>query len=236
MRRTTCGELLDEDRGTPGEIEGSLDDLWRINRWLGGVSSSLLLLRCFFSRTGPHPVRILDVGSGDSRLAGHLRSELLRRGLRPEFFVLDRRLTHLQKGRPSARGLLPVVADVFALPFPERSFEVVMCNLFLHHFSGEIAQEFLRRLAAVASEAVLINDLERHLLPYLFIRCTPWLTRSPITRHDAPASVRQAYTRDELAAMAAAAGFTDFEVVRLPVFRLGLTLWRRPAPGKTGKN
>jgi hypothetical protein len=103
MKRThaplTCSELLDEDRGTPREVEDSLDDLWRTNRWLGGVSSSLQLLEDFFARAGVHAVRILDVGAGDSRLAGQLQVELRRRGLPAEFTVLDRRLSHLRKRR-----------------------------------------------------------------------------------------------------------------------------------------
>jgi len=227
MRRITTSELLDEDLGTPEEISASLDDLWRINRRLGGVSSNLRMLDHFFSRTGAHPVRILDVGSGDSRLADRLRTELLQRNIRTEFFVLDRRLTHLAGGHPLAAGLQPVVADVFALPFPERSFDVVMCNLFLHHFSGESARKLLCSLANVASQAVLVNDLERHVLPYLFIRFLGFpFAHSRITRHDGPASVRQAYTRDELAALASGAGFRNFEVERVPPFRLGLTIWK----------
>jgi ubiquinone/menaquinone biosynthesis C-methylase UbiE len=226
MRRITSNELLDEDQGTPEEIGASLDDLWRINRRLGGVSTSLLLLEHFFSRRGTHPVRILDVGSGDARLAGHLQADLLRRSIRAEFFALDRRLTHLESGSPSAAGLRPVVADVFALPFSERSFNVVMCNLFLHHFSGQKAQHLLRCLAEMASEAVIINDLERHALPYYFIKFASPFARSRITKNDAPASVRQAYTRDELAAMAERAGFRNFEATRIPPFRLGLTIWK----------
>jgi ubiquinone/menaquinone biosynthesis C-methylase UbiE len=226
MRRVTSHELLDDDLGTPEEITRSLDDLWRINEHLGGVSSSLRLLEHFFSRTGVHPVRILDVGSGDSRLAGYLRTELLKRNIRAEFFVLDRRATHLASGRPSAAGLLPVVADVFALPFPARSFSLVMCNLFLHHFSGDEARYLLRQMAEMASEAVLINDLERHVLPYLFIRVAIPFARSRLTRNDGPASVRQAYTRDELAALAESAGFQNFEATRVPPFRLGLTIWK----------
>lgn len=227
MRRITSHELLDDDLGTPEEINASLDDLWRINRRLGGVSSNLRMLEHFFSRTGAHPVRILDVGSGDSRLAGCLRTELLHRNIRADFFALDRRLTHLAGGSPLAAGLLPVVADVFALPFPERSFDVVMCNLFFHHFSGEEAQKLLCSLAKVASQAVLVNDLERRLLPYLFIRFLGFpFAHSRITRHDAPASVRQAYARDELAALASGAGFKNFEVKRVPPFRLGLTIWK----------
>jgi hypothetical protein len=228
MRRIICSELLDEDRGTRREIRDSLDDLWRINRWLGGVSSSLQMLEDFFARSGVHPVRILDVGAGDSRLAGRLQMELRRRGLQAEFTVLDRRLSHLQNSHKSAGAPQPVVADALVLPFTDGSFNVVMCNLFFHHFSDGPAQQLLRGMAAIASEVVLINDPERHRLPYLFIRYAPWFARSPITRHDAPASVRQAYTRSELAAVAAATGFTDFDVIRLLPFRLGLTLWKNP--------
>ena len=229
MRRVTSVELLDEDRGSPEEIQSSLDDLWRINRWLGGVTSSLRLLDHFFSRTGSHPVRILDVGSGDARLAARLKAELLRRKIPVEFVVLDRRFSHLagaRSSRPAGVGMPPVVADVFALPFAERSFDVVICNLFLHHFSGDHERHLLISLASVAREAVLINDLERHLLPYLFIRVAIPFARSRITRNDGPASVRQSYTREELAALAGGAGCRSFEVERIPPFRLGLTLWK----------
>ncbi len=232
MRRTTSQELLDDDLGTAAEIERSLDDLWRINRWLGGVETNLHLLERFFKRAGARQVRVLDVGSGDARLSACLQAELLRRNIRAQFTALDRRLTHLGNGRAAAAGLLPVTADVFALPFAKASFDIVMCNLFLHHFSGERAQELLRSMASVAREAVLINDLERHVLPYLFIRLALPFARSRLTRHDGPASVRQAYTRRELEKLAVDAGFAEFESERLPFFRLGLILWKKPASAR----
>ncbi len=228
MRRLTTSEWLDDDRGTPREIRDSLGDLWRINRRLGGVSSNLRLLGHYLARNGSDAVRILDVGTGDARLPARLRRELAARGHRVEFFVLDRHRTHLASGAPAAAGLRPVVGDALALPFAPASFDVVMCNLFLHHFSGARAERLLQSLAAAARGAVLVNDLERHWMPYVFIRYAYPFARSRITRHDGPASVRQAYTRGELAALARAAGFGDFEVLRLPAFRLGLLLWKAP--------
>ena len=226
MRRIPSQEWLDDDLGTPGEIQRSFDDLWRINRWLGGVSGCLHLLDRYFARRGSRRVRVLDVGSGDSRLAAHLQAELDRRNQSAEFVALDRRLSHLRNGDPSAGKLLRVVADVSDLPFAKESFEVVICNLFLHHFSENDSVELLQRLAGIAREAVLINDLERRALPYFFIRLGWPFARSRITRHDGAASVRQAYTKDELETLARRAGFTGFEVERLPAFRLGLTIWK----------
>ncbi|HZT69498.1 MAG TPA: methyltransferase domain-containing protein [Terriglobia bacterium] len=226
MLRVPSKEWLDEDIGEPAEICRSFDDLWRINRWLGGVSGCLHLLDRYFARRGNRPVRILDVGAGDSRLAAHLRAELARRHIPAEFVALDRRANHLKNGNPSSEGVRKVAADVFSLPFRNGSFEVVICNLFLHHFSGREAEELLCRMGAIASEAVLINDLERHVLPYVFIRLAWPFARSRITRHDGAASVRQAYTKDELEALASRAGFAAFDVERLPAYRLGLMLWK----------
>jgi ubiquinone/menaquinone biosynthesis C-methylase UbiE len=225
MRRVPSVELLDYDVGSPDEVRMQLDDLWRINRWLGGVSSNLRLLGRFFQRTGKHPVRVLEVGAGDGRLAGRLGRELRRQGIQSEFVVLDRRLSHLLLGLPDARGLHRLAADALALPFPDGTFDLATCNLFFHHFSGEAALRLLRALGSVAREAVLVSDLARHWLPYLFIRTAPCVTRNPMSRQDGAASVRQAYTRKELGELAAAAGFTDFEVFRLAPFRLGLVIW-----------
>lgn len=226
MIRAPSQEWLDDDLGTPEEIRQSFDDLWRINRWLGGVSGCLHLLDRYFARSGSRHARILDVGAGDSRLAAHLQSQLARSSRSAQFVALDRRLSHLRSGNHAPGKPSRIVADVFQLPFTAESFDVVICNLFLHHFSEDEAVRLLRRLGGIASRAVLINDLERNLLSYIFIRLAWPFARSRVTRHDAAASVRQAYTKEELAALAARAGFTDFEVERLPAYRLGLVLWK----------
>ena len=234
MRRVPAMELLDDDRGSAADIQLQLEDLWRINRWLGGVPSCFHLLRRFLCATGRRSLRVLEVGAGDARLAGRLRSKLRRRGIEVTFFVLDRRHSHLLFGRP-ASDLHPIAADALALPFREDSFDVVTCNLLFHHFSGDAALRFLRALGTVARDAVLVNDLQRHWLPYLFIRATPWFTRNRMSRHDAMASIRQAYTRRELTQLAASAGFADFEVWKLVPFRLGLIAWKSRQNHEVGR-
>ena len=227
MRRVTSIEMLDQGLDSREELLGNLRDLWRINRYLGGVASSRRLLERFLERAGQRRLRILEVGAGDGRMAAQLRRDLSRRGIKAEFIVLDRRLTHLLAGEPVAEGLHPVVADALHLPFAEGTFDLAFCNLLFHHFSGVQALAILRNLAAVAQGAVLINDLERHWLAYLFVRFAPqffWHAR--VTRLDGVASVRQAYTRSELEGIARAAGFSEFEVHRIVPYRLGLVLWK----------
>src|SRR6516164_728872 len=100
MRRITSIELLDQGVASIEEIRGNLADLWRVNRYLGGVSNNMRLLRRFFHRTGKRRVRVLEVGAGDGRLAACLGRELRQQGIEAEFFVLDWRLGHLLAGRP----------------------------------------------------------------------------------------------------------------------------------------
>jgi hypothetical protein len=52
------------------------------------------------------------------------------------------------------------------------------------------------------------------------------LFRSRITWHDAPASVRRAYTCDEMRALLADAGARKVEVSRHYLFRMGVLLWK----------
>lgn len=232
MQRIPTMELLDEDRGTPREVAESLQDLWRINRWLGGVSGSMILLLRFLARTRLRSARILDVGCGDARLAAALHNKLRPRDVAVRFFALDRRMSHLQSHRAALQDVTPLIGDAMQLPLAPGSMDGVMCNLFLHHFSGEDAKRLLRELASVAARAVLINDLERHAVAHFISRYFRPFSRSPITRHDAPASVQQAYTRDELRTLTEDAGFQDYDLLRLPKFRLGLILWKEPEAQK----
>lgn len=229
IKRIVSRELLDEGLVAPEELPAILDDIWRINRWFGGISGSLKLLDRFFTRTGGHAVRILDVGAGDGRLAAILRQQLKERSIESKFFVLDRQWSHISAGHASKNGLNRVVGDAFDLPFRPASFEIVMCNLFLHHFSGQDARKVLGAMTSIATEAVLINDLDRRWLPYLIIRLAPLLVRTPAARRDGIASVRQAYTSPELIFLAKEAGMGNFEVTKLPFFRHGLICWKTAA-------
>ncbi|MDP9361272.1 MAG: hypothetical protein M3P29_07470, partial [Acidobacteriota bacterium] len=63
-KRVDTPELLDEHDAPRDDMERSLRDLRRINRWLGGTSTYLRLLRRF----GPNARIVVDVGAGTADL------------------------------------------------------------------------------------------------------------------------------------------------------------------------
>ena len=74
--------------------------------------------------------------------------------------------------------------------------------------------------------AVLINDLIRDPFHLALVYAGLPLYRSRVTRHDAPASVRQAYTVQEMRAMLAHTSAARVEIRRHYLFRMGVIAWK----------
>jgi hypothetical protein len=62
------------------------------------------------------------------------------------------------------------------------------------------------------------------------------LYRSRLTRHDAPASVRQAYTPDEIRTLLEKSGAAKVEIQRHYLFRMAVTAWKKWPPRTETKN
>jgi SAM-dependent methyltransferase len=100
-----------------------------------------------------------------------------------------------------------VLADGFALPFADGGVDVVTCSQLLHHFAEPDAERLLRELTRVARVRVIVGDLRRSWLAAGGFWLASWALRfHAVTRHDGVLSVLRGFTRDELTALARAAG------------------------------
>jgi 2-polyprenyl-3-methyl-5-hydroxy-6-metoxy-1,4-benzoquinol methylase len=204
-------ELLNS--ASPDERRLNLRDLVRINRWLGGR----FIFRGLLARIAhpSEPLSILDVGAA----SGDMGAAIRRSHPHTTVTSLDCRISHLE----AAAGPR-IVADAFHLPFPQKSFDVVFCSLFLHHFDDAEVVELLRTFWARARRAVVVIDLERKPLGYYFLPLTrPLFGWQPITVHDGCVSVEAGFRADELDRLARDAGLPGVRVRRhQPWCRLSL--------------
>ena len=204
-------ELLDLGAGTAWERAASLADLRRLNRWLGGIAVSRRELAALARRRGLSELGLLDLGTGSADVPAALERAGPRMGVQVRAMGVDLKCEHLAIARRhvervGARVAL-ACADAFRLPLADRSVDVVHSALFLHHFRPPALAALLAEAWRVARHALVMNDLVRHAVPLAFLRWGgPLVARSPITRHDGVASVLRAYTREELEAVARAAG------------------------------
>ena len=223
MKRIVIPELLDTDSGTPKEIRGSLVDLVRINRYLGGHRTTSNLLRAVARRAGKTGLTFLDVGGGTGEFVHTVERDLNCSGLRLHATVLDRMPARLTNG--SRNGLLRIGGDALSLPLRDGSYDVVGSNLFCHHLAPEQLGQFLNEALRVSRIVVIINDLRRNYLHWAATYAGFLFYRSRLTRHDAPASVRGAYTATELKSLLAQTAASKITIKNYYFQRLGIIAW-----------
>ena len=221
MRRVPTPELLDTDAGTPAEIFASLSDLNRINRWFGGVRATESLVERVSQATGVRKLSLLEVAAGSGNLPDLVRRRCTRNGIDLSVIALDRSASHLRL------PAFPAVAgDALALPFRDGSFDLVSSTLFVHHLAPEETILFVNEALRVCRKAVLINDLVRSWLHLMLVYAGFPLYQSRLTRHDAPASVRQAYTPQEMRDLLQGTKAARIEISRHYLCRMGVTVWK----------
>jgi SAM-dependent methyltransferase len=202
-------ELLDEAVHDPHELTQSLGQVATVNKWLGGTGALLRYLAPFLETE--RPTRILDIGTGSADLPRAVTRWSRRQNRRVEITATD---VHPQMRAiataacASFAEIRVETADALALPFADRSFDVVTLSLTLHHFDGEQQLRVLREAARVARLAIIVNELRRSRINYLGARllaATVW-RGNRLTRHDGPLSVLRAFTPAELLALVQSVG------------------------------
>jgi ubiquinone/menaquinone biosynthesis C-methylase UbiE len=224
MKRVVVAELLDTDSGTPAEIASALSDLRRINRWFGGISTTHAMIAQVARELGAGSLSLLEVAAGAGFVPDAARTRMQRHGVQLEITKLDRAHSHLRNG--SGNETRAVAADALALPFADDSFDLVSCCLFVHHLEPQEVVQFVSEGLRVCRGAVLINDVVRHPLHLALAYASLPLYGSRMTRHDAPTSVRRAYTIEEMREMLQQTRAAQVEISRHPVFRMGVVAWK----------
>jgi ubiquinone/menaquinone biosynthesis C-methylase UbiE len=181
----------------------------RSNRLLGGRRAALRALRPVVSdlRHGTAPedrLTLLDVGTGLGDLPWGAQSDARRSGVHLVTVGLDDAPSLLAAGRTRLDTV--VCGEARALPFADRSVDIVLCSQLLHHFEHDDAIMLVAELHRVARQRVVVSDLRRSWIAVAgFWAASFPLAFHPVTRHDGVVSVLRGFTRTELADLVAEA-------------------------------
>ena len=228
-RWTDRVELMDQPAVSPRLLARSLADMRRLNRLFGWQRPVLRAVQSLLPATGSCTVLDVATGSGDLPLA--LARLLAPRCGPVRVIASDAHPTVLRLGRRFTAGsgtVCWVGHDARLLPFPPGSVDVVTCASALHHFDEPDAINVLAALATVARRGVVVTDASRSLLALLAVCVLSRFSRSSLTWHDGPLSVRRAYTAAEAVALAQRAGWQQVQVQCPDPFRW--LLIGRPSP------
>jgi len=203
MKRLIETEWLDELPADDAGAAGSRRDLQRLNRIMGHAGILRDLLEAGMRRRAPR--RIVELGTGDGTLMLQLAGHFSRCWPRVEVVLVDRKnaVTDETQAGFAALGwpVETVTTDIFDwLKKPSDPADVMIINLFLHHFSEEeLARMF--RLAAARTRLFAACEPRRAVLPLTFSRLVGFIGCNAVTRHDAVLSVRAGFAGRELSAL-----------------------------------
>lgn len=202
-RRDTTPELMDTEAVDYESFRECLKELAQAN----ALSLAYRPTLAFFRRLTREqrwpkgrPLTVIDAGSGYGDFARKLDGWASNRSLPIEIVCVDmnpwsRRAAEeaTKKGRP----LRCVTANIFDYQ-AEGGADVLICSLFAHHLPDATLVRFLRWLEDNSRIGWFINDLERHPLPYYFLKLAFWATRRHrFMQHDGPVSVASAFKRKD---------------------------------------
>jgi ubiquinone/menaquinone biosynthesis C-methylase UbiE len=224
MRRVVIPELLDTDSGTPAEIATALSDLRHINQWFGGIAATQSMIARVAAKLGVGSLSLLEVAAGAGFVPKAASEGIQKLGVQIDVTLLDRAHSHLKND--SRNGTPAVAGDALAIPFADGSFDLVSCCLFAHHLEPQEVVQFVNEGLRVCRTAVIINDVVRDPVHLALVYLSLPLYRSHFTHHDAPASVRRAYTISEMRGMLQQTTAARVEIERCPLYRMGAIAWK----------
>lgn len=208
--RRRTDEWMDSPSADPALVQQSLRFLRRVNRLLGYTRSTLHHLDGFSARWHrSQTIRILDVATGSADLPRAILRWASRRDWRVDVVGVDLHPTTAATAMASGQGpsLRIVRANALELPFADASFDYATTSLFLHHLDDADVVRVLREMVRVARRGIIAGDLLRCRRAYAWIKLfTLWA--NPIVKNDGPASVAQAFTREEILTLRDHAGAT----------------------------
>jgi hypothetical protein len=201
MTRLIEAEILDELPADDPLAVGSRRDLRRINSWMGNVRIMAGILEREFQNRAPGS--LMELGAGDGSFLADLSSRMGERWRGTSAALLDRSSCMSQgaSGELERNGweIKTIRSDVFDWVKASTGEQpgVVMCNLFLHHFSDAELKALFEGIARRTNVFIGIEP-RRNGLGLWSSRLVGLIGCNRVTRHDAPVSVRAGFSGKEL--------------------------------------
>ena len=200
--REVQAELLDELPASDARAQRSRRDLRRINAWMGSVR---VLERLYRAVTpGSTPRSIVELGGGDGTLALNLARRLPPPVEKVRLTIVDQQSLVSPETAAAFERLgwrvYPVRSDVFRWLSDAEPVDLMLTNLFLHHFETGRLRELLER-AAARTQAFVACETRRFSYPEIAGSMVGLIGCSGVTRHDAIISIRAGFLGQELTAL-----------------------------------
>ncbi len=193
MKRIVQPEILDTLPPEDPRALRSRRDLRRVNSWMGNAG---IMANALKENSGA-PKQITELGAGDGNFLLHVAQKTNLQNVSATLLDLQRNVsaeTLAAFAKLSWRAEA-VAADVF--DWPQIETEIVIANLFIHHFEEAKLKELFGIIAARAKLFVAVEPHRFHF-PFPCAQTLRFIGCGKITLHDAEASIAAGFVRNEI--------------------------------------
>ena len=206
-KRSEEAEIMDDFELKGEELEQTLSDLEKINKWLGGNKITLNGIRELLKDTPDNTVvRIADVGCGSGAVLREIANwgrsqkfELVLIGIDANPYAIE-----IAQRRSNYYPEINFEAlNIFSEEYQLQDYDIVLCTLTLHHFKNEEILELLNTFKTQSNIGVIINDLQRSKTAYILFQafCKVFINNE-IARKDGLTSILRGFKKKDLKKLA----------------------------------
>ncbi|GAB4232708.1 MAG: class I SAM-dependent methyltransferase [Ekhidna sp.] len=208
-------EIMDDLTISGPVVAQTLRELNTINRWLGGNQISVGAYKRLASKN-EQKISVADLGCGGGDLMKEMARWSRKKGVNAQFTGFDANPHIVAYARENTSDFSEIAyeaEDILSSKFRARSFDLIHCCLFLHHFTEAQLVRLFRQFKEQTRIGVIVNDLHRHPLAYWSIGLLTWIfSKSEMVRNDASVSVARGFKRKELEGMLKEAGIENYQL------------------------
>ena len=201
--RSTQQEIMDNLEFQGEEMKNLLIDLKIVNKWLGGNSITIDgVKKLLKNHSKEEKVTIVDIGCGDGEMLRRISDFGIKNNYNFECLGIDFNENILRTAIDQSSNYqnityknANILNDNQAIP----NCDIILCTLFLHHFSNELINSLLQNFTEKSRLGIVINDLERSKQAFnLFKLAHKILLKTNTSRHDGLVSIARGFKRNEL--------------------------------------
>lgn len=215
---------LGSDHYSFSEYKQCMRKLFQINCLLGFFRRTVRFLQ-----KSPETHSLLDLGCGDGLFLTNLSryfSSMHCQGIDIDPAAIDlaknELSTHL-KSYPNAK-LSFELQNLEDMQIP--TVDVILATLVCHHLKDDELVLFLQNTLKQARQFVVINDLHRHPIAYVFYAAFSPFFRNRLIIHDGLISIKRGFTRQEWKSLLTKSGIQRYEIKWCFPFCWRVILWK----------
>lgn len=204
-RRSEEPEIMD-NFSMEGEIlRDALDKIASINRLLGGNKVTLQGLKSLIKNDEtytPAEISILDVGCGNGDMLRTLANYATKNHLQLKLIGIDANsytINHAQQLSKNYPNISYVCTDIFDEIEQQKSYDIILCTLTLHHFKDEEILKLMNGFRKQARMGIVINDLHRSAVAYYLFTAICFVFRlNKMSKDDGLVSILRGFKEHDL--------------------------------------